>query len=174
MLRQELGKRTFASLLTAERGQAMENIRKGLDAEAREYGAQVIDVRIKRADLPQANSQSVYNRMKTDREREAGQLRAQGDEENQRIKATADREVAVIKADAGLTAQTTMGAADGEAAKIYADTFSRDKDFYAFWRRMEAYKQAFSGGGSTMILGPDSDFFRYFNEPPGAAPAAKK
>jgi modulator of FtsH protease HflC len=111
--------------------------------------------------------------MKTDREREAGQLRAQGDEENQRIKATADREVAVIRADAGLKAQITMGEADGEATKIYADTFSKDKDFYAFWRRMEAYKQAFAAGG-TMILSPDNDFFRFFNEPPGGAPGAKK
>jgi membrane protease subunit HflC len=132
----------------------------------------VVDVRIKRADLPQANSQSVYNRMKTDREREAGQLRAEGDEENQRIKATADREVAVIKADAGLKAQITMGEADGESTKIYADAFSRDKDFYGFWRRMEAYKQAFSAGG-TMILAPDNDFFRFFNEPPGASSGKK-
>jgi membrane protease subunit HflC len=162
------------AVLTEQRARLMEEITKRVNAKTRDLGVEVVDVRIKRADLPQANSQSVFNRMKTDREREAGQLRAQGDEENQRIKATADREVAVIKADAGLTAQITMGAADGEAAKIYADAFSRDKDFYAFWRRMEAYKQAFSGGSSTMILGPDSDFFRYFNEPPGAPPSARK
>jgi membrane protease subunit HflC len=133
----------------------------------------VLDVRIKRADLPQANSQSVYNRMKTDREREAGQLRAEGDEENQRIKATADREVAVIKADAGLTAQIAMGNADAEATKVYAEAFSRDKDFYAFWRSLEAYKQAFGQGGSTMVLSPDSDFFRYFSGPTGVAPVRK-
>jgi len=151
----------------------MDEITKRVNAKTKDLGVEVVDVRIKRADLPQANSQSVYNRMKTDREREAGQLRAEGDEENQRIKATADREVAVIKADAGLTAQVTMGAADGEAAKIYADTFGKDKDFYAFWRRMEAYRQAFGAGGSTMIVGRDSDFFRYFNEPPGAS-APKK
>jgi membrane protease subunit HflC len=162
------------AVLTDQRGKLMDEITKRVNAKTKDLGVEVVDVRIKRADLPQANSQSVYNRMKTDREREAGQLRAEGDEENQRIKATADREVAVIKADAGLTAQVTMGAADGEAAKIYADTFGKDKDFYAFWRRMEAYKQAFgAGGGSTMILGPDSDFFRYFNEPPGAS-APKK
>ena len=97
-------------------------------------------------------------------------MRAEGDEENQRIKATADREVAVFRADAGLKAQITMGEADGEATKIYADAFSKDKDFYAFWRRMEAYKQAFGSGG-TMILSPDGDFFRYFNDPTGAGTA---
>jgi hypothetical protein len=105
--------------------------------------------------------------MKTDREREAGQLRAEGDEEKARITATADREVAVFKADAGLKAQVTMGGADAEATKIYADAFNRDKDFYGFYRRMEAYKQAFGSGGSTMILSPDTDFFRYFNDASG-------
>jgi len=161
------------AVLTEQRAVLMDNITKQVNAKTKNLGVEVVDVRIKRADLPQANSQSVYNRMKTDREREAGQLRAQGDEENQRIKATADREVAVIKADAGLKAQITMGEADGEATKIYADAFSRDKDFYAFWRRMEAYKQAFAAGG-TMILTPDNDFFRFFNEPPGAANPGKK
>jgi modulator of FtsH protease HflC len=154
------------AVLTEQRAGLMEDITKRVNAKTTDLGVEVVDVRIKRADLPQANSQSVYNRMKTDREREAGQLRAEGDEEKQRITATADREVAVIKADAGLKAQITMGEADGEATKIYADAFSRDKDFYAFWRRMEAYKQAFAGGG-TMILSPDNDFFRFFNEPPG-------
>lgn len=162
------------AVLTDQRGKLMDEITKRVNAKTKPLGVEVVDVRIKRADLPQANSQSVYNRMKTDREREAGQLRAEGDEENQRIKATADREVAVIRADAGLTAQATMGEADGEAAKIYAETFSKDKDFYAFWRRMEAYKQAFGSGGSTMILGPESDFFRYFNEPPSSLAAPKK
>jgi modulator of FtsH protease HflC len=161
------------AVLTEQRAGLMDDITKRVNAKTTDLGVEVVDVRIKRADLPQANSQSVYNRMKTDREREAGQLRAEGDEENQRIKATADREVAVIKADAGLKAQITMGEADGESTKIYADAFSRDKDFYAFWRRMEAYKQAFAAGG-TMILTPDSDFFRFFNEPPGAANPGKK
>jgi len=160
------------AVLTEQRAGLMQDITKRVNSKTADLGVEVVDVRIKRADLPPANSQSVYNRMKTDREREAGQLRAEGDEENQRIKATADREVAVIKADAGLKAQITMGEADGDATKIYADAFSRDKDFYAFWRRMEAYRQAFAAGG-TMILSPDSDFFRYFNEPPGGAPGKK-
>jgi len=161
------------AVLTEQRASLMDDITRRVNGKTKDLGVEVVDVRIKRADLPQANSQSVYNRMKTDREREAGQLRAEGDEEKQRITATADREVAVIKADAGLKGQITMGEADGEATKIYADAFSRDKDFFGFWRRMEAYRQAFGAGG-TMILSPDSDFFRYFNDPSGTAPEAEK
>ena len=161
------------AVLTDRRETLMDEITKRVNTKTKELGVETVDVRIKRADLPQANSQSVYNRMKTDREREAGQLRAEGDEEKARITATADREVAVIKADAGLKAQVLKGEADGEATRIYAQAFNKDKDFYAFYRRMEAYKQAFSAGGSTMILSPDTDFFRYFNDPAGP-PAAKK
>ncbi|HEY2871316.1 MAG TPA: protease modulator HflC [Reyranella sp.] len=161
------------AVLTEQRASLMDDITRRVNGKTKDLGVEVLDVRIKRADLPQANSQSVYNRMKTDREREAAQLRAEGDEEKQRITSTADREVAVIKAEAGLKAQITMGDADGQATKIYADAFSRDKDFYGFWRRMEAYKQAFGSGG-TMILSPDSDFFRYFNDPSGQAPEAAK
>ena len=151
------------AVLTDQRAVLMEDITRRVNAKTKDIGVEVLDVRIKRADLPQANSQSVFNRMKTDREREAGQLRAEGDEENQRIKATADREVAIIRADAGLIAQTTMGGADGEAAKIYADAFSRDREFYAFYRRLEGYRKAFGAGGATMVLSPDSDFFRFFD-----------
>ena len=162
------------AVLTEQRASLMDDITKRVNAKTKDQlGVEVVDVRLKRADLPQANSQSVFNRMKTDREREAGQLRAEGDEENQRIKATADREVAVIKADAGLKAQITMGEADGEATKIYADAFNRDKDFFGFWRRLEAYKQSFAGGG-TMVLSPDSDFFRFFNEAPGRSVSGNK
>jgi membrane protease subunit HflC len=161
------------AVLTEQRASLMDDITKRVNAKSMELGVQIVDVRIKRADLPQANSQSVYNRMKTDREREAAQLRAEGDEEKQRITSTADREVAVIKADAGYKGQVTMAEADGEATKIYADAFNKDKDFYAFWRRLEAYRQAFSTGG-TVVLSPDSDFFRYFEEPPGAAASGKK
>jgi membrane protease subunit HflC len=151
------------AVLTDQRAVLMEEITKRVNAKTKnEIGVEVVDVRLKRADLPQANSASVFNRMKTDREREAGQLRAEGDEENQRIKATADREVAIIRADAGLKAQIAMGEADAEATKIYADAFNRDREFYAFYRRLEGYKKAFGAGGSTMILSPDSDFFRYF------------
>ena len=161
------------AVLTDQRAALMDDITKRVNAKTMELGVEVVDVRIKRADLPQANSQSVFNRMKTDREREAGQLRAEGDEEKARITATADREVAVFKADAGLKAQVTMGSADAEATEIYAKAFSRDRDFYGFYRRMEAFKKAFGSGGSTMVLSPDSDFFRYFNDPAGPPPAQK-
>ena len=162
------------AILTDQRANLMDEITRRVNGKTKELGVDTVDVRIKRADLPQANSLSVYNRMKTDREREAGQLRAEGDEEKARITATADREVSVIKADAGLKAQILMGEADAEATTIYARAFNKDKDFYAFYRRMEAYKQAFGSGGSTMILSPDTDFFRYFNEPPGGAGITKK
>ncbi len=159
------------AVLTDQRANLMDQITRRVDAKTMELGVQTVDVRIKRADLPQANSQSVFNRMKTDREREAGQLRAEGDEEKARITATADREVAVFKAEAGQKAQIIMGEADAEATRIYADAFNRDKDFYGFYRRMEAYKQAFGSGSSSMVLSPDSDFFRYFNKPSAAEPA---
>jgi membrane protease subunit HflC len=155
------------AVLTDQRAPLMEEITRRVNARTTPWGVEVVDVRIKRADLPQANSQSVYNRMKTDREREAGQIRAEGDEEKQRIVATADREVSVIKAEARLKAQVTMGDAEAEATRVYAAAFDRDPSFYGFYRRMEAYRQAFSSGGSTMILSPDSDFFRYFNDPSG-------
>jgi membrane protease subunit HflC len=161
------------AVLTDKRESLMNEITRRVNSKTKEWGIDTVDVRIKRADLPQANSQSVYNRMKTDREREAGQLRAEGDEEKARITATADREVAVIKADAGRTAQITMGEADAEATRIYAQAFSKDKDFYGFWRRMEAYRQAFGNGGTSMVLTPDTDFFRYFNAPSAPVPADK-
>ena len=162
------------AVLTDQRANLMDEITRRVNVKTRELGVETVDVRIKRADLPQANSQSVFNRMKTDREREAGQLRAEGDEEKARITATADREVAVIKADAGLKAQVAMGEADANATRIYAEAFNKDKDFYAFYRRMEAYKQAFGAGGTTMVLSPDTDFFRYFNDPSGPPTAPKK
>ncbi len=155
------------AVLTDQRATLMEDITRRVNAKTKELGVGVQDVRIKRADLPQANSASVFNRMKTDREREAGQLRAEGDEEKARITATADREVSVLKADAGQKAQVTMGESEAEAIRVYAESFSQDKDFYAFYRRLEAYRKAFGSGGSTMILSPDSDFFRYFNNPAG-------
>ncbi|MBM3643701.1 MAG: protease modulator HflC [Alphaproteobacteria bacterium] len=155
------------AVLTDQRASLMDEITNRVSAKAKPLGVEVIDVRLKRADLPAANSKSVFDRMKTDREREAGQLRAEGDEEKQRITATADREVAVIKADAGLKAQFVMGDADAEATRLYAEAFSRDADFYGFFRRMEAYRSAFGTSGSTMILSPESDFFRYFGSPNG-------
>ena len=172
-IRSALSSVPLHAVLTDQRAMLMEDITRRVNVKTKELGIEVQDVRLKRADLPQANSASVFNRMKTDREREAGQLRAEGDEEKARITATADREVSVLKADAGQKAQVTMGEAEAEATRIYAESYNRGKDFYAFNRRLEAYRKSFASGGSTMILSPDSDFFRYFSDPAGLAPARK-
>lgn len=143
VLRQELGKRTFASLLTAERGQAMRNIRTGLDKEAREYGAQVIDVRIKRADLPDgAPLDSAFTRMITARQQEAATIRAEGQKNAQIIQATAE----------------------AEAAKTYADAFNKDPDFYDFYRAMQSYNTTFSqkGSSTSIVLSPDNEYLKQF------------
>jgi len=142
-LRQELGKRTFASLLTAERGQAMDNIRKGLDAEAREYGAQVIDVRIKRADLPDgAPLESAFTRMATARQQEAATIRAQGQKAGQIIRAEAE----------------------AQAAKTYAEAFGKDPQFYDFYRAMQSYDTTFAqkGASTSIVLSPDNEYLRQF------------
>ena len=145
VLRQELGKRSFGSLLTAERGQAMKNIREGLDREAREYGAQVIDVRIKRADLPDGTPlESAFSRMAAAREQEATTIIAQGQKNAHIIRATAD----------------------ANAARIYAEAFGKDPAFYDFYRAMQSYDTTFSNpknaGSSTILLSPDSDYLRQF------------
>lgn len=142
VLRQELGKRTFAALLTAERGAAMRQIRDGLDREAREYGAQVIDVQIKRADLPEGALESAFSRMQAAREQEATTIRAQGQKNAQ-----------IVRADA-----------EAQAAKIYADSFGKDAQFYDFYRAMQSYNYTFRSkdGSSTIILSPDNDYLRQF------------
>lgn len=142
VLRQELGKRTFQSLLTAERGEAMQQIRDGLDRQAREYGAQVIDVRIKRADLPEGALESAFTRMQAAREQEATTIRAQGQK----------------------VAQIIRAEAEAEAAKIYADSYGKDAAFYDFYRAMESYEYAFSetDGSTTILLSPDNAYLREF------------
>ncbi|HKX79628.1 MAG TPA: protease modulator HflC [Novosphingobium sp.] len=145
VLRQELGKRTFQSLLTAERGQAMENIRKGLDRQAREYGAQVVDVRIKRADLPDGALESAFARMSAAREQEATTIRAQGQKE----------------------AQIIQGQAQATASKTYSDAFGKDPEFYDFYRAMQSYDRAFTPeqGGTTILLSPDNTYLKQFKGP---------
>lgn len=142
VLRQELGKRTFQSLLTADRGQAMKQIRAGLDREAREYGAQVIDVRIKRADLPEGALESAFARMEAARNQEAVTIEAQGQKQAQIIQAQAQ----------------------ADAAKIYADAFGKDPAFYDFYRAMQSYDRTFSDGpgATTILLSPDNDYLREF------------
>lgn len=142
VLRQELGKRTFQSLLTADRGQVMQQIRQGLDHEAREYGAQVIDVRIKRADLPDGALESAFSRMQAAREQEATTIRAQGQKQAQIIRATAE----------------------AEAAQTYANSFGKDPQFYDFYRAMQSYDYTFGNGqgSTTILLSPDNDYLKQF------------
>lgn len=145
VLRQELGKRTFQSLLTAERGEAIQKIRDGLDREAREYGAQIVDVGIKRADLPDSALESAFSRMQAAREQEAATIRAQGQKSAQLIRAEAE----------------------AEAARTYAQSFGRDANFYDFYRAMQSYDFAFSGedGGTTILLSPDNAYLKQFKQP---------
>jgi membrane protease subunit HflC len=170
-IRRELGSVPLEAVLSERRAQLMKEITTFVHKPALDdYGVEVIDVRIKRADLPRENSEAVYNRMRTQREQEARQLRAEGDQESQRIKADADRERIVVMSEARRKAEVLRGQGDAQAIKIYADAFGRDPQFFAFYRSMEAYRQALSGTGTTMVLTPDSDFFKYFGNIGGMPP----
>jgi len=160
-LRNEFGNRTVHDVVSGERDQIMEIMRQRADADARGIGVEVIDVRLKRVDLPQEVSESVYRRMEAERKRVANELRSTGAAESEKIRADADRQREVILAEAYREAQKTMGEGDGEAAAIYANAFERDAEFYAFWRSMSAYKETFKDKGDMMVLEPSSDFFKY-------------
>ena len=168
-LRRVLGSDPLEVVLSVDRSELMEKIQEGIDNEAVNFGVKMVDVRIKRADLPKANSEAIFARMRAEREKEARQFRAEGSEESQRIKAKAEKEKTVIIAEANKEAQTVRGEGDGESVKIYAETFSKDKEFFSFYRSMEAYKKAFKEGKDdpTLILSPDSDFFKYFDSKSG-------
>jgi membrane protease subunit HflC len=153
----------------------MSKIKDGMNAEAKNnFGIEVVDVRLRRADLPDANSQAVYQRMQTERQREAAEIRAQGNQASQAIRAKADRDVTVIIAEATSKGEQLRGEGDGTRNKIFADAYGKDADFFAFYRSMQAYELGLTKEGTKMLLSPDSDFFRYFQNPSGAvtAPAA--
>jgi membrane protease subunit HflC len=162
-LRNVVGNVTLASVLSEERAAIMSEIQKQVQNEAKNFGIDVIDVRIRRADLPQANSEAIFARMKSEREREAKEFRAQGAELAQRIRARADRERTVLLADAHKQAQILRGEGDAEQVQIWAKAANQDPDFFAFYRSMEAYREAL-GSDTTLVLEPDSDFFRYFRD----------
>jgi membrane protease subunit HflC len=172
-IRQALGGVPLEHIISGERASLMTQIRDIVNSEASDFGIEIIDVRIKRADLPEANSEAVYQRMQTERQREAKELRAQGAEEAQKIRAVADRDKVVIIAEAQKQSQITRGEGDGEAIRIFADAFGKDVEFFAFYRSMEAYKNALGQGDTTMVLSPDSEFFRYFGDITGGAAAAE-
>ena len=161
-IRNVLGKQSLATLLSEERGRQMAIIQEGVNEEAKKFGIEIIDVRIKRADLPQANSEAIYKRMQTEREREAKEFRARGAEMAVTITSTADKEVTVILANANKQSEIMKGEGDGIRNKIFADAFGQDPEFFSFYRAMQAYEKALIGGETTMILSPDSDFFKYF------------
>ena len=137
-------------------------IQEGVNKEAQNFGIKINDVRIKRADLPQANSDAIFRRMQTEREREAKEFRAKGAEMAVTITSTADKEVTVILADAEKESQIMKGEGDGQRNKIFAEAFGQDPEFFAFYRAMQAYEKALIGGETSLILSPDSEFFKFF------------
>ncbi|WP_407166203.1 protease modulator HflC [Bradyrhizobium sp. ORS 111] len=177
-LRRVLGEVNFIAVVRDERERLMSRIRDQLDKEADGYGIQVVDVRIRRADLPEQNSQAVYQRMQTERQREAAEFRAQGGQKGQEIRSKADREATVIIAEANSTAEQTRGAGDAERNRLFAEAYSKDQDFFAFYRSMTAYENGLKSSDTRFLLRPDSEFFKYFSsangKPPEAAAAPKQ
>jgi len=161
-IRSVLGKQSLATLLSEDRTKQMAIIQEGVNAEAEKFGITIIDVRIKRADLPQANSEAIYKRMQTEREREAKEFRAKGAEMAVTITSTADKEVTVLLANAKKQSEIMKGEGDGQRNNIFAKAFGKDPEFFAFYRAMQAYEKALIGGDTSLILSPDSDFFKFF------------
>jgi modulator of FtsH protease HflC len=166
-IRRVLGNATLADVVKDRREPLMKDIAGQVNREGKDYGVEVVDVRIKRADLPQANLESVFNRMKADRVREATELRAQGGAEKNRIEANADRDVTIIKAEAVKKSEQLRGDGDAQRNAVFNDAFGRDQEFFRFYRSMQAYEQALKPGETRMLLSPDSDFLRYFTNPTG-------
>ena len=163
-IRGVLGKQELATLLSKDRAKQMSIIQNDVNNEAKNFGIEIVDVRIKRADLPQANSEAIYARMQTERQREAKEFRAQGAEIATRIKSTADKEVTVILANAKKKSEIMKGEGDGQRNKIFADAFGKDPQFFSFYRAMQSYEKALIGGDTSLILSPDSDFFKFFGK----------
>ena len=169
-VRRVLGRETLASILTGQRNDITRSIGDEVNASVESLGIKIIDVRLRRADYPEATSQNIFNRMKSEREREAKEFRATGEEEAQKIRADAEKTRTVIISEAQRTAQETRGAGDAEAIRIYADSFGQDAEFFSFYRSMEAYRKAMGKDGTSMVLSPSSSFFRFFKDKNGNAP----
>ena len=161
-IRNVLGQQRLQTLLSEDRSKQMSLIQDGVNNEAENFGIKIVDVRIKRADLPPANSEAIYRRMQTEREREAKEFRAKGAEMAITITSTADKEVTVILADAEKQSEIMKGEGDGQRNKIFADAFGKDPEFFAFYRAMQAYEKSLIGGETSLILSPDSEFFKFF------------
>jgi modulator of FtsH protease HflC len=172
-LRRVLGEVTLIQVVRDEREALMARIRDQLDKEAGSYGIQVIDVRIRRADLPEQNSQAIYQRMQTERQREAAEFRAQGGQKAQEIRSNADREATVIVAEANSTAEQVRGEGDGERNRLFAEAYGKDPDFFAFYRSMSAYENGLKSSDTRFLLRPDSDFFKFFGGSSGKPATAE-
>jgi membrane protease subunit HflC len=168
-IRRVLGSQNFATVLSEKRDQLMQDIRDNMNQEAKDFGVVVVDVRIRRADLPQANSDAIYQRMQKERKREANEYRAEGDETGQRVRARAEREVTVLLAEATRESEILRGQGDAEKTRILGEAFGQDPDFFAFYRSMQAYQDALKSDNTTLVLSPNSEFFRYFGSGGGDA-----
>ena len=166
-LRRVLGAASFEAVVRDKRHSLMQQITDQVNTEAKALGIVVVDVRIKRADLPEANSQAIYLRMATERQQEAAEIRAEGEEASRRIRADADRQVTVLKAEATGESERIRGTGDAEKNRVFAEAFGKDADFFAFYRSMQAYRGAFASGDTRMLLSPDSQFFQFFNDATG-------
>jgi membrane protease subunit HflC len=163
-LRNEFGKRTIQEVVSKDRLELMNELSKAVDRQVAELGIEVVDVRVKKIDLPPEVSESVYERMRAERERVARDLRAKGSEAAERIRADADRQRTVILADAYKLSEEVRGEGDADAAETYANAYSQNRDFYSFYRSLNAYRSSFGRGGDMMVLQPESEFFRYFKD----------
>ena len=168
-VRRALGNETLASILTGQRNVITRSIGDEVNQSVVSLGLQIIDVRLRRADYPDATSQNIFNRMKSERTREAKECRATGEEEAQKIRSAAEKTRTGIISEAQQTAQETRGGGDSDAIRIYADSFGQDAEFFAFYRSMEAYRKSFGKNDTSMVLSPNSSFFRYLLDKDGAA-----
>ncbi len=163
VLRQVMGAAPFSAILSEDRLKILSSIRDSSNARAKSLGITMVDVRIKRADLPEANSEAIFKRMRAEREREARDARATGAELAQRIRSRADRERTVLIAESQREAEIIRGQGDGEATRIFTQAVAKDPDFFAFYRSMQAYKESMSTEDTTLVLSPNSEFFRFFD-----------
>lgn len=171
-LRRVLGSVTLNDILSNKRAAIMVQIRDDVAAQAKDFGIDVVDVRLRRADLPEENSQAIYARMQSEREQQARQYRGEGAEAAQNVRANAERERTVILAEAQREAQRVRGDGDGQSIKIYADAFGQDKEFFAFYRSLQAYRDALNGKDTSFVLSPEGNFFRFFGGWTGEAATA--
>lgn len=173
-VRATLAEANFLSVVRNDRSKLMHRIRDDVNREAERFGMAVVDVRLRRVDLPEANSQAVFQRMQTERQREATEARSLGAQQAQEIRARADREATIIVAEAQRKADETRGLGEGERNRIFAEAFNRDPEFFAFYRSMQAYEAGLKAGDTRMVISPDSPFFRYFTNPLGTGGKADK